>query len=180
MPKYKPMLISTNEEGYQISLKKAEEKCRLFHEALSWANQHVLIDDFKAFSDSFTDYFKEAYRLIHKNNIKLDIRVEKILDLMDVPIEELHKIEEKFKSNDSPIHIDENGVKPNINKRDFELYTSSSEENEKLRDARAFLDALKKLERHTKVYPINIQQATSQMIQYNIRNNTYSVNLRFR
>jgi hypothetical protein len=146
MPKYKPMLLSVDSDGYSFALKRAKEKVHLYNKALAWCQQHIDVTDFEAFSASFSQYFKQEYYLLNKDKIKLDIRIEKILDLMDISL--------------------------------FELYTKSSEENERLRDARAFIEALNRLNRHTKIYPLNIQSATSNLVRYNMRSNEYSINLR--
>lgn len=172
------MLLKTDTDGYNLAMKRAKEKIHLYNKALAWCQQYIDVSDFEAFSDSFTHYFKEQYYLLNKDKIKLDIKIEKILDLMDVSLFELEGIEADYRGNSSPLQFNNGVPVPDINQKDFEVYTNSSEENEKLRDARAFIDAVKRLGRHTKIYPLNIQSATSNMVQYNLRNNEYSINLR--
>ena len=172
------MLLSVDSDGYSFALTRAKEKVHLYNKALAWCQQHIDVTDFEAFSASFSDYFKQEYYMLNKDKIKLDIRIEKILDLMDISLFELERIEADYRGNDAPIQFNNGVPVPDIKMRDFEIYTKSSEENERLRDARAFIEALKRLSRHTKIYPLNIQSGTSNMVRYNMRSNEYSINLR--
>ena len=178
MPKYKPMLIDVDNDGYNYALKRAKEKVHLYNKALAWCQQHIDVTDCEGFSASFSHYFKQEYHLLNKDKIKLDIRIEKILDLMDISLFELERIEADYRSNDSPLQFNNGVPLPDIKIRDYEIYTKSSEENERLRDARKFIEALKRLSHHTKIYPLNIQGATSNLVRYDLRSNEYSVNLR--
>lgn len=178
MPKYKPMLIGTDSEGYDVAIMQAEDKCATFTSAVKWASQYVDINDFEAFSESFTAYFKEIFYAKYKGRIDLNISVEKLLSLMDIELGLLTSLEEDFRSNKSVVSIDDGRIVPVVNKADFETYTRSSEENEKLRDSRSFIEALNRLGKHTTISPLNIQRATSNLISYNINRGEYSVILR--
>lgn len=178
MPKYKPMLIDVDNDGYNYALKRAKEKVHLYNKALAWCQQYIDVTDCEGFSASFSHYFKQEYHMLNKDKIRLDIRIEKILDLMDISLFELERMEADYRGNDSPLQFNNGVPVPDINIRDYEIYTKSSEENERLRDARKFIEALQKLSQHTIVYPLNIMRGTSNVIRYDGIKDEYSVNIR--
>ena len=184
MPKYKPMLLRFDEEGYNRAVKLAEEKIHIFHQALLLARKDVVVDHLERFEDSFTAYYKEAFLKKHKDKIQLDISVEKLLYLMDVDLTRLERLEKNYKANDSPIdfldqHPDSEEVLPfhRVERKAFELYTNSSEQNETLRAGRNLIAAIQAAGKHTTIYPFNIARATSNLIQYDMRKGEYFVNV---
>lgn len=66
---------------------------------------------------------------------------------------------------------------PSVDRKKHEVYTTSAEQNEALRDGRRFIDAIQYVSKHVKVYPLNIQSSTNNFIGYDIRRDEYFVNL---
>ena len=60
-----------------------------------------------------------------------------------------------------------------VDKKPYERYTKSSEDNAKLRDFRAFIEALERLSKHTHIYPRQMQLATSSLVCYDLRSREY-------
>jgi hypothetical protein len=184
MPKYKPMLIHFDDDGYNQAVKKAEEKINIFHQALILARKDVVVDNLEDFSRSFTSYYKKAYYQSNKEKIQLDISVDKLLYLMEVDLTRLERLERNFNLNTAPIDFinqlpDDEEVLPihRVDKKDYELYTTSSEQNEILRAGRNLIDAIQTASNYATIYPFNIGQATGNLIRYDIRKAKYFVNI---
>lgn len=184
MPKYKPMLIHFDEDGYNQEVKKAEEKINIFHQALILARKDVVVDDLEDFSRSFTAYFKKAYYESNKEKIQLDISIDKLLYLMEVDLTRLERLERNFNSNTAPIDFivqlpDDEEVLPihRVDRKDYELYTTSSEQNEILRAGRNLIDAIQTASKYATIYPYNMGQATGNLIRYDMRKAQYFVNV---
>lgn len=175
MPKYKPMLVSFDERGYNEAISKGEQKTQIFKDALKWCNQYVEGLYLKGFAKSFTQEFTERYYEANKDKIQLDIKIDKLLELVGINIFELRDLEDKFNNHPSKFEVDETGFGCNVERRPYEQWTNSSEENEKLRIGRKLIEAIESCNPHTKIYPVTIQQATSDFIGYDIRKGQYFV-----
>ncbi len=176
MPKYKPMLIRFDEESYNHKLKRCNEKIQIIKKAIAWAENHIVIFDKEEFAQSFTAFFKKEYYESNKDKIHLDIQVDKLLDLVGINLAPLQVLENKFNTNQAELDYAD-GIKPKVDRKQFERYTKSSEENERLRDGRKFLDALNQIEKHVKVYPANIVNGTSNLIGFDIRKGEFHINV---
>ena len=179
MPKYKPMLIHFDEEGYKRAARWAMDKVVKYNDAKRFAEKHIVVADTKAFAGSFTSYFKRVFMDSHRDKIQLEISVDKLLDLMDIDLLPLAHLESKYRDNKSLLSFDTpDGVPaPVIDKTQFETYTNSSEQNEVLRDTRRLIEAIQKVEQHTHVYPANFVAATSNLLGYDMRKGKYYPNL---
>lgn len=182
MPKYKPMLIRFDEEGYNLELKQAHDKIEAFKKALVFAQQYIIVSDYERFSESFTEYFKNSIHESNRGKIQLDINVSKLLDLLDIDISPLVHLERLYDSNSSVLSFDKPLTIPTplVERKKHEVYTTSAEQNEALRDGRRFIDAIQYLAKHTTVYPYNFQSGTNNFIGYDIRRQEYFVNLKGR
>ena len=182
MLKYKPMLVRFDEEGYNLELKQAQEKIQVYKEALVFAQQNIIVEDYKNFGDGFSEYFKHVIYESNKGKIELDINVTKLLDLLDIDISLLVKLERMYDSNSSVLSFDEplSIPTPLVDRKKHEVYTTSAEQNEALRDGRRFIDAIQQVSKHTTVFPFNMQSGTGNFIAYDVRRQEYFVNLKGR
>ena len=182
MPKYKPQLLSFDQERYDNDIKKKKKGEQIFKEAIQWVKNHIDIPpkDIKRFSWSFTEYFEENYYEKNKDKIKLRITPEKLLNLSGIDLIPLRHLEEQFNTYQVELHweVSDNGHWSfDINENDYKTFTKSSEENKKLRDANLFIEAIEKIQHHTTVYPYQIHNATNGFISYDMRSNKYKVSI---
>lgn len=176
MPKYKPMLIHFDEDSYRLELKRCEEKISILNKAIQWAENYTKISDIERFAESFTVNFKKVYYESNKDKIHLDIKIDKLLELVGINVDALLIMERKFNKIDAKLDYT-NGINPVVDRRKYERYTKSSKENERLRDGRRFLEVLELIEKHVKVYPANITTGTSNLIGFDIRKGEYHINI---
>ena len=178
MSQYKPMLAYIDEEGYSASLRQVQGKISIFKKALGVASHHIAVEDTVQFADSFTKYFKREFFKKHKDKIQLDISVEKLLNLMDVNLSPLYDLEVKFQEINAELKWEYNKPVPYVDKKPFERWTTSAEENEKVKAGRKLLDAIEEISKYSKVYPMTVQNAVSGLVSFNIRTNSYYITLR--
>ena len=193
MSQYKPMLIRFDEENYLTQTRLAQKKLNLLRDAVVWMeNKNIIVksNDAKSIHNSFVGYFEEAVYQKNKDQINSLVAKEKLLDLLDVNSKPLADIQEEYSKIDLEPKFDPYesntpecesnrviGVSFPVNRRAYEVYTNSAEQNAKLRDYRGFINALEKLSNHCHIYPHQIQIGTSGLVRYDIRNAEYFPNL---
>lgn len=171
MPKYKPMLVYFDEEGFQDAQRKADDKLELFDKALKWCGQYIKVDAPESFIESFTEYFKDQFFQKNIGKIQLDISVERLLYLMEIEIAPLQDIELQFKENATPLFIRDGKPVCAVDKDRFKRFTKSAEENKMLKAGNNFIDALNEIKEYTHIYPMTISQGTSGMLRFDMRRN---------
>ena len=171
------MLVAFDEVGYREAIQKGEQKTQIFKDALKWCDQYIDGIYLEAFAKSFTKEFQHRYYEANKDKIKLDIKIDKLLELVGINIFELRDLEDKFNNHQSVFVIDKNGFGCKVDKKPYEKWTKSSEENEKLRQGRKLIEAIQSCNNFTTIYPVNIQAATCNFITYDIRKGEYFVNV---
>lgn len=177
MSQYKAMLVFTDEEGYREAMRKSENKIKIFNTALGVASHHIAVVDTQKFADSFTTYFKQEFYRKHKSKIELEVSVEKILNLMDVNLNPIYDLEKQFKSNTAEVRWEGNKPVPYVDKTPFERWTTSAEENEKVKAGRKLIEAIDEVSKYSKVYPVTVSKAVSGLLSFNMRTNSYYINL---
>ena len=171
------MLISFDTEGYNLQVKKANEKKAVLDVAIQWVNLNgITLDnqtqDIQAFHHSFSEYYTDRVYAANKNKLSIEIPKDNLMNLLGVDITELRRLEASYKSIEIQCEFN-NGITFPVDKKPFERFTKSSEDNAKLRDFRAFVEALERLSKHTHIYPRQVQLATSSLVCYNLRTREY-------
>ena len=182
MPKYKPQLISFDQERYDYDMKLKEKGDAIFNKAVSWVEEYFEIppEDLERFSWEFTQYFWVEYYERNKHNFKFNIAPNKLLDLAGIDLKPLKNLEVKFNRINGRLQfqvVEEGSNGFVLNDSDYKTFTKSAEENKKLRDGNAFIEAIEKLQPHTTVYPYQIHNATNGFISYDMRTNKYKVSV---
>ena len=178
MPKYRPVLIYFDQQGYDDAIEKARKKVELYKKAHAFVSQYVDVDNSRRFADSFTGYFVSRYYSLNKEKIQLQISPEKLIDLMEIDLVPLRECEEKYKLTEAEIAF--NGIDavpvPDVDRKPYEAYTESATQNEMLRDTKRFIEALNGLKKHVAVTASNIIAGTSNLVGYDVRKQEYVVN----
>ena len=174
MPKYKPVLIHFDSDGYNRECKKADEKKNLFNDAVLWMESRgvdlVGDESLKSMHDDMLGFFTDSIWQSNKDKIQLEISKERLLNLMDIDTAELSYIQKNYESYSLEPQFNGDGtIQFLVDKSPFERYTKSAEENRKLRDFKAFIEALEKLSEHCHIYPHQITIATSSFVGYDLR-----------
>ena len=99
--KFKPIKLAFNKLAYKRACKEAEEKLHILDQMLVWcANNGTYIKTKDLMRDFLLDpiqTFKDEWYKIHSKKIELKVNLEKLLELTEVYISELHLLEEKYR-----------------------------------------------------------------------------------
>ena len=184
--KFKPIKLAFNKLAYKRACKEAEEKLHILDQMLVWcANNGTYIKTKELMRDFLLDpvkTFQEEWYRINSKKIELNVNIQKLLELCEINILGLERLEEKYRKLQADITIvDDKKSKlfkyaSSVNKDMFKVFTKSKSENDKVGKLKKFIKALKDIEPYTKVYPANIQTGLSNAIKYDISENDYVIN----
>ena len=177
MKKFKPMLIRTDNEGLQMAKKRISDKISLFNKAVEWASKYTEIRNVEAFEADMVSEFKRDLLHKHEKSIGLPINADKLIELLDVPMYEFNRIAKDYYEIGVDVKVVDGTPTADVDKSDYQLWTVSEEQNEKLRIGREFIKAVEHLSDYTKVFPFDVSRGVSQLISYDIRSQQYYVNL---
>jgi len=177
MTKFKPMLIRTDNEGLQSANKRVKDKLHLYDKAIQWASQYTEIRNVEAFEADMIAQFKKDLLYKHEKSIGLPINADKLIDLLDIPLYEFNSIAKQYYEIGIDVKFVDGELTAEVDKADYQLWTVSEEQNEKLRIGREFIKVVEHLSDYTKVFPFDVARGVSQLISYDIRSQKYFVNL---
>ena len=178
---FEPIKLDVDIEGYNKANEQAEAPLNNFNDALSWVyDNHVQEGDIsiEAFNDDMVVEYQKAFMKRNSKVIKLDVSFEKLLNLLDVDIEQLKELQ--YKHHDNPqvatVIQPDDKLKVKIDMEDFTTYTKNQRENDMLEVAGDLMLALDKAKHFTKIYPLTITQGLSHFLLFDIKRNQYRIN----
>ena len=178
---FEPIKLDVDIEGYNKANEQAEALLNNFNDALSWVyDNHVQEGDIsiEAFNDDMVVEYQKAFMKRNAKVIKLDVSFEKLLNLLDVDIEQLKELQ--YKHHDNPqvatVIQPDDKLKVKIDMEDFTTYTKNQRENDMLEVAGDLMLALDKAKHFTKIYPLTITQGLSHFLLFDIKRNQYRIN----
>ena len=178
--KFVPMKITFMTREYNQAEQDASNKLKLIHEAFDWCKQHI---DTSKINKSMFVYdmiveFGECLVEEKGDAVKIKISAEKLMFLLDIEISKLASLNSSFNYSSSlVVKVWEGEFICPVNKEDFQIYTKDQEENDKLIAGNNLVKALDMVSKYTKIYPLNIQQATSGFLQFQLSKNSYNIRL---
>lgn len=178
---FEPIKLDLDIEGYNKANVQGKELLANFNDALTWAyDNHVKEGDIniKAFNDDMVIEYQKAFMKRNSNLIKLDVSFDKLLNLLDVDIEQLKEFQYKHHDNPQVAEViqPDDTLKVQIDMEDFTTYTKSQLENDMLEVAGDLMLALDKAKHFTKIYPLTITQGLSHFLLFDMKRNQYRIN----
>ncbi len=178
---FEPIKLDLDIEGFNKASKQGEDLLTNFNDALTWAyDNHVKEGDIniKAFNDDMVIEYQKAFMKRNSNLIKLDVSFDKLLNLLDVDIEQLKEFQYKHHDNPQVAEVIEpdDTLKVNIDMEDYTTYTKNQLENDMLEVAGDLMLALDKAKHFTKIYPLTITQGLSHFLLFDMKRNQYRIN----
>ena len=168
MKEFKPILVDTDEQGLKHAQKLADEKLKLFNEAVEWCEKHIVVDDLKAFEDDMLTYFDQQILEQHGHKIALKVSAKKLMDMMDIERSTLTTKAEVYYSNPATIIIRNGKPTTKVNKKSYERWTIDAIENDMVECANNFIKAFNDVTKYTKVYPADICHGTNNFVRFDI------------
>ena len=175
--KFVPMKVYTDERAYNNAQIQAKEKIEVLKSALEWCSKHINTDDINRgmFLIDMSIEFERLFTLKNKDIVNKVLSYDKLLFLLDVSTDKLVELQNKFNSYESKVVVTENGddYKCKVDSKDYTTYTKDMEENKRLIVVNNLINALDMVSKYAKVYPLTIQQATSQFVRFDIVTEKY-------
>lgn len=175
--KFIPLPIYFDEQGFKAKEKLATEKLEVLNKALEWCSNHIDTDklDRVKFIENMVKEFGFQLQKQKGNIVKTKISTNKLAFLLDIDDSELTGLESQYKNLDIDVQVSKDDYLCRVDKDDFIQYTKDLDENLILIRGNDFLKSLDLISQHTKIYPMNIQQGTNGLIQFDMRTNKYRV-----
>jgi len=177
--KFKPLMVSFDETGYNKAQEKATEKLELLDQASVWINNTIEIEkkiNLKRLHLNMLEYFRDAILVVYKDRNQLGLSADKLIEAKEINISELVEIQKQYDALEVSVGFKENVPQVEVKRKDFETWTTSEKQNEKIIAGNKFIQATKELEKHSHIYALEIQKATSNYIQFDPRSNKYRIN----
>ena len=179
MADFKPILYFFDDEGYNRAVNDAQKKIDIFNEGVKWCGQYITVDAYESFAFNMVSYFKERYYDENKNKIQLEISVDKLLSLLDIDVNELQKIKDKFIRLNSEILFQKGKPIVKVDKKPYELWTKTPDENKRVKDGQQLIKSLETINSYATVRGLDIQRGLNSFIRFDIRKNKFYPNLSF-
>ena len=173
------MKIWEDETSYNKAIEQAEDKIGVVKKGLEWCGKHIDIDkiDKKKFLADMVAEFNRQVVLQKGDIVKQKIAVEKLHFLLDIHITELRAIREQCDRINVNVYVEEDDFVCGVSLEEFTRYTQNEEENQRLIIANNFIDAIDKVQKYNKTYPIDLSRGTSEFVKFDFRKNVYIPNI---
>ena len=177
--KFVKMKVWFDEATYKEDLADADRKIKLLEEASQWCAKHIDISkmDKNKFVFDMTKEFSRCLKDQKGDAVKIEISIEKLMFLLDINISELVSMQSAISKSMGKALVIDNEFVCKVDKENYQAYTKSQEENDKLIAGNNLAKALELASKYVKIYPLSIQQATSGFLQYRLNSNSYAIRL---
>lgn len=178
--KFKKKIIATNKDAINEAEAIAQQKMTILSDALKEAEKHIEVTYFKEFCEDFISYTTK--KIVENNKALKDLNLsnDKVLNLLDINLNELYELQVQFEENKTKLYYDKNG-KPftKVDKQQYISYTKNEEENRRIEAIENFIKSVEALEEFYHIYKGQIQPLTSNAVRYDLRTHDWIINQMF-
>ena len=167
---FKKQLIAFSTPDYNKAVADAQEKIKRLYSALNWTAKYILVEHIKL-NDFMDDPTREFMRVFaEKWSVKYpDIKAEKLAVLLDVPLEELSALKERYMAIKQPIRVSKGVYEANVSKDTYSIFTRNEKENILLAQVNKLMAVVDEIEEDNKVYKMTLAQSIPNVLQFNMR-----------
>lgn len=179
---FKPLLVHYEEREHKKAEDTAQKKLELLNEAEQWIYKQLDFDSKinpKRLHLNMIEYFKDLVLHQFREVNQLGLSATKLIEAKEIPLSELSSIQSKYEAIElnSDLTFPDNIPTIEVHKKDFQIYTTTEKQNQKVILGNQFIKAVKELSNiGVKVFPANITQSTSNFIIYDLAKNSYALN----
>ena len=167
---FKKQLIAFSTADYDKAVADAQEKIKRLYNTLNWTAKYILVEHIKL--NEFMDYpMKEFMRVFaEKWSIKYpDIKPSKLAVLLDVPLEELSALKERYMAIKQSIKLSKGKYVADVSKDTYSIFTRNEKENKLLAQVNKLKAVVDDIEQDSKVYKMTLAQAIPNVLAFNMR-----------
>jgi len=167
---FNKQLIAFSTADYDKAVADTQEKIKRLYSALNWTAKYILVEHIKL-NDFMDDPMKEFMRVFaNKWEVKYpDIKAEKLAMLLDVPLEELSALKERYVAIKQPIKISKGKYVANVSKDTYSVFTRNEKENKLLAQVNKLIAVVDDIEQENKVYKMSLAQSMPSVLAFNMR-----------
>ena len=177
--KFKPIMVSFDEDSYNNAQEQAKAKLELLDKASVWVHNNLDIEknvNLKRLHLNMVEYFKDAILVVFKDVNQLGLSASKLIEAKEILIKELWEIQEEYNKNKVEVTFEKNVPKVEVKRKDFEVWTTSERQNKRRLAGNKFISNIAGLQEYVHIYPKDIMQGTSGFVKYDMRKMKYYVN----
>ena len=167
---FKKQLIAFSEADYNKALSDSQEKIKRLYSALNFTAKYILVEHIKLneFMENPMDEFMRVFA--EKWSVKYpDIKAEKLAMLLDVPLEELSALKERYMAIKQPVKVSKGQYVANVSKDTYSVFTRNEKENKLLAQVNKLMAVVDEIEEHNKVYKMTLAQSMPNLLNFNMR-----------
>ena len=167
---FKKQLIAFSEADYSKAMSDAQEKIKRLYSALNWTAKYILVEHIKLneFMDNPMDEFMRVFA--EKWSVKYpDIKPSKLAMLLDVTLEELSALKERYMAIKEPIKVSKGEYVTNVSKDTYSVFTRNEKENKLLAQVNKLMTVVNEIEEDNKVYKMTLAQSMPNVLNFNMR-----------
>ena len=178
MSEFKRQIVAFNEREYNRAIQDANNKIKRLKEALKWCSSFVMtsnIDKEKFAEDcvaEFTRVFVEKWAVKYP-----DIKANKLLELLDVPMVELKALNTLIMAIEQPIKVVGGKFEADVSKEAFTHYTKSEKENKMLAVVNKINAIVEEVQREQQVFKLTLAQSMPSLLQFDMVQNKLSMKI---
>lgn len=164
--KFKKQKVWFEESAYNRAIKDAEKKITLLQDCINWVKYHIKEVKTEEFRLDMVAYFLKQLGKEKKEFAQLQIRPEKVADLLDINVRELQSLEALYNNAIGSIKFTRGKAQVDVSKETFTTYTETQKQNEELAVANDLINAIERLQEIRTVYPIHIVSSLGGFLNY--------------
>ena len=172
MTDFRKQLIAFSEADYNKAMSNAQEKIKRLYSTLNWTAKYILVENIKLneFMDNPMDEFMRVFA--NKWEVKYpDIKPSKLAMLLDVPLEELSALKQRYMAIKEPIKLSKGQYVANVSKDTYSIFTRNENENKLLAQVNKLMTAVDEIEEENKVYKMTLANAIPNLLAFNMMTN---------
>ena len=178
MNKFKPIMISFNEDAYINAKKTAQKKLEQLDKASVYIHKQLGKDikvNMKKLAVNMIEHFKDLVLERFKDVNQLGLSAGKLIEAKEFNLTELQKIQSEFDNMVGDIEVKSNTAFIKVDRKDFETWTTNEKQNKKLLAGNKLISALNDFNKENNLYHNFIAQGTGGYIKYDMYKNHYYV-----
>lgn len=178
MSEFKRQIVAFNEREYNRAIQDANIKIKRLKDALKWCSSFVMTSNInkQKFTDDcvaeFTRVFAEKWSVKYP-----DIKANKLLDLLDVPMAELKALQTLISAIQQPVKVVGDKFVANVSKEAFTRYTKNEKENKMLAVVNKINAIVEEVQREQQVFKLTLAQAMPSLLQFDMVQNKLSMKI---
>ena len=170
MTDFKKQLVAFSAADYNKAVADAQEKIKRLYSALNWTAKYILVEHIKLneFMDNPMTEFIRVFA--EKWSVKYpDIKAEKLAVLLDVPLEELSALKERYMAIKQSIKVSKGEYVADVSKDTYSIFTRNEKENKLLAQVNKLMAVIDDIEEDNKVYKMTLANAIPSVLAFNMR-----------